>query len=503
MNFKPEKYHLGDTWHLSDGENVHAFYMQNVEFDNTEIPESGSLGHAVSSDMIHWQELKPAILRGGDGSYDQMDLWTGCAFIHDGKWYLYYTARPKNSHLANSICLATSDDGINFTKHPDNPIIEPDPRFYCDKNSITPLAVHSNEEASLVDCRDLLVVRDNERDIWWGFFAVRRPADECTQTSVIGLAKSKDLIHWEQLEPCYCPDKYGCIETPDVFEMNGKWYMLCLSGNEYGQRNRTGDPNLTGRITVWAVADKVEGPYRECADNVILGASDFDGICAKTVVHKGRRYMFYTQALTLSDGGIEGSMAIPKEIVADNDGRLHAMWFDGVEAMYANAPQKFSQQLAIKNNGLWGSIAEWNFEGESVTVHPKHDWCVQMFDIKAQNYVLKTTLKPENCVAAGFIFDVDGDTIYSSNKIAMVDFSEKEVWLTRARNFKKDAARRINLPDGEFELKVLCFGTTVEVYVNNELFVHHQYERKGGKVGLFADMGKVTFKDTIIEYIEN
>ena len=50
MNFKPEKYHLGDTWHYSDGENVHAFYMRNISFDNTEEPESGSLGHAVHRD---------------------------------------------------------------------------------------------------------------------------------------------------------------------------------------------------------------------------------------------------------------------------------------------------------------------------------------------------------------------------------------------------------------------------------------------------------------------
>ncbi|MBQ3125128.1 MAG: family 43 glycosylhydrolase [Clostridia bacterium] len=502
MNFKPEKYHLGDTWHYSDGENVHAFYMQNISFDNTEEPESGSLGHAISRDMINWQELKPAILRGQPDSYDEMDLWTGCVFVHNGKWYLYYTARPKNAPLANSICLATSDDGINFKKHPENPVIVPDARYYNNAENISNLAVHSNHEMSLVDCRDLHVVRDEEKGIWWGFFAVRRPADECSETSVIGLAKSKDLIHWEQLEPCFCPDKYGCIETPDVFEMNGKWYMLCLSGNEYGQRNRTGDPNLTGRITIWAVADKVEGPYRECTDNALLGAMDFNGICAKTFLHNDKRYLFYTEAFTLADGGIECYHSLPKEVVTDDAARLHLKWFKGIDDLYKTGQQCLSKELSIENTGRWGTIAKWNFDKNLVTVHPKHDYCVQMFDISAKNCVLETTIHRDDCIAAGFIFDVDGDNIFCDNKIAMLDFKEKEVWLTRARNFKKTAARCINLKGDTFRIKVLCYGKTVEVYVNDELYVHHLYERKGGKIGLFADMGKVTFKDSIINVIE-
>ena len=196
MNFKPTKFNLGDTWHYSDGERMHAYYMQNISFDNTDDPESGSLGHAVSEDMIHWQELKPALYRGGEGSYDEMDLWTGCTYFYEGKWYLYYTARPKNDALANSICLATSDDGINFTKHPENPIITPDGRYYNNAENRPTLAVHSNNDGTLLDCRDLCVVRDTEKGFWWGFFAVRRPADECSETSVIGLAKSDDLIHW-------------------------------------------------------------------------------------------------------------------------------------------------------------------------------------------------------------------------------------------------------------------------------------------------------------------
>lgn len=502
MNFKPTKFNLGDTWHYSDGERMHAYYMQNISFDNTDDPESGSLGHAVSGDMIHWQELKPALYRGGEGSYDEMDLWTGCTYFYEGKWYLYYTARPKNDALANSICLATSDDGINFTKYPENPIITPDGRYYNNAENRPALAVHSNNDGTLLDCRDLCVVRDTEKGFWWGFFAVRRPADECSETSVIGLAKSDDLIHWEQLEPCYCPDRYGCIETPDVFEMNGKWYMLCLSGNEYGQRNRSGDPNLTGRITVWAVADRPEGPYHDvCEDNVILGAADFDGICAKTVVHKGKRYLFYSEALTDKDGGIICSQSLPKEIVADEDGRPWLKWFCGVDDLYKKSVS-LTEEIAIENNGRWGSLCKWEFSDGAVSVHPKHDWCVKMFDVTAKDFVLETKIHRGDCTAAGFIFDVEGGDIYSDNKIAMIDFAENEVWLTRARNFKKAAARRIKLCGDEFAIKVLCFGTTVEVYVNDELFVHHQYERCGGKVGFFADMGKVEFKDSIINIIE-
>lgn len=493
MYFKPKKFSIGDTWQYSDGHSVHAFFMQGAGANEEDLLD-GSIGHAVSEDMLQWQVLPAAIQRGLPGSWDEQQLWTGCTIRKDDTLYLFYTSRCKAERNANSISVATSEDGITWTKYDGNPIIRPDPRYYYTNDHRTPLAVHSNIDGNIMDCRDLCVVYDEEKKHYWGYFAVRRPGDECTQTSVIALAKSYDMLHWEQLPPCFCPDKYHCIETPDVFKMGDKWYMLCLSGNHYGQRNRTGDPNMFGRITIYGEADAPEGPYRECrSDNILVGSMECSGHCAKTVLHQGVRYLIYTQ--TLCDGGYlkEFSMSPPKVVEADESGRLFCKWYKGIEAYYTDSGIALTEDIAVTNTGRWSSFCPWVYRGDTVTAFPKTDWAIQLYDITADNFVIETTIQRKDALSAGVIFDVTGDSIFDGNKIVLLDFMENEVWLTQARNFPKNNARCFCFDGDTFHLKVLVSEHLIEIYVNDIFVVHHMVERHGGKIGLFAETGEVSF----------
>ena len=83
--------------------------------------------------------------------------------------------------------------------------------------------------------------------------------------------------------------------------------MLCLTGNHYGQRNTTGDPGMEGCLTIYAVSDSPVGPFTEPENNVLLGSSQLSGICAKTVLREGERYLFYTQA-----NGEKRSLLLPQ-----------------------------------------------------------------------------------------------------------------------------------------------------------------------------------------------
>ncbi|MDX2003985.1 MAG: glycoside hydrolase family 32 protein [Meiothermus sp.] len=101
----------------------HLFYQWNPD-----QPRWGNIhwGHAVSSDLVHWQHLPTALSPGGplDGS----GCWSGCAVEHEGQLKLIYTAvrdfDPGDEGAATvSIALASSEDGIHFTKHP-RPLLE-------------------------------------------------------------------------------------------------------------------------------------------------------------------------------------------------------------------------------------------------------------------------------------------------------------------------------------------------------------------------------------------
>ena len=153
MSYKPEKYNIGDTWQVSDGKKVHSFYLQGLNNDCFSDDGSGSIGHAVSEDLIHWDELPPALKRGEKGGYDALDLWSGCAVEHDGKYYLYYSSRRDTDHLGNTISVAVSDDCVNWVKYEDNPIIVPDKRFYCQDDIKTILTIEDSPVKNNAECR--------------------------------------------------------------------------------------------------------------------------------------------------------------------------------------------------------------------------------------------------------------------------------------------------------------------------------------------------------------
>ncbi len=151
-------------------------------------------GHAVSSDLIHWQEQEIAlypdelgVMFSGSAVVDrdnQLGLKQGDADVI----LLFYTAEPINQLAQGrqtTQCLAYStDNGVTFHKHPANPIV--------------PTMVNGN--------RDPKVIRDEENDRW--LMALYLDSDR------YAILHSADLLHWEKVQEMHlegdneCPDWY-------------------------------------------------------------------------------------------------------------------------------------------------------------------------------------------------------------------------------------------------------------------------------------------------------
>ena len=78
-----------------------------------------SVGHATSTDGIAWDKdtLNPVLSGGGAGSWDQENVYFPNVLYLDTIYYMWYTGTDGNGER---VCLATSPDGRNWTKHPDN-----------------------------------------------------------------------------------------------------------------------------------------------------------------------------------------------------------------------------------------------------------------------------------------------------------------------------------------------------------------------------------------------
>lgn len=77
-------------------------------------------GHYRSKDLLHWEQLEPAIFP--DTRFDLHGAYSGSAFAENGRLYLYYTGNVKlrgnydfiySGRLSNTM-IAVSDDGITF-----------------------------------------------------------------------------------------------------------------------------------------------------------------------------------------------------------------------------------------------------------------------------------------------------------------------------------------------------------------------------------------------------
>ena len=103
----------------------HIFYQHSP---NYEVPwkEKMHWGHAATKDFLHFEELPVALYP--DMPYDEDGCWSGTAIVKDDVLYLFYASIKGD---VQSVSVAYSDDGINFKKAENNPVIKGFPKDGC------------------------------------------------------------------------------------------------------------------------------------------------------------------------------------------------------------------------------------------------------------------------------------------------------------------------------------------------------------------------------------
>lgn len=480
-----------DAWYMSQYDRVHAYHLQRTRSGEKSALQD-CLGHAVTRDLIHWEERPAAFAPSEQSTDDDLQPWTGCALWHEGKGYLYYTMRGSaNEGREQKIGLAVTRDADSWTRYSVDPVLVPDARYYATREYPVP---------GIVDCRDMHVIR-SPRGGWLGFFATRIDGAELPETSVIGCAHSEDLVHWKQLPPAFAPGKYACVEVPDVFFLNGKWYMMCLVGNHYGNRGIWADSHLVNG-TIYAVSENPEGPYEELADNALIAARTTGPIAARSLNFQDELFVLYTDRERkgrVDTGEMTfGTLSTPKLLRTSGD-QLEARYCARVESLAED-------ELFIQDRGLpeveeprpWGQIwpkasGAWTGEG-TITGVCRSGWSVRSLGCQAESFIFEARVEIENGVSAGFALRMDSPM---RGAIVALDFEEQSVFFAEGPSFEFEEKRRVKVRRCKaYHLRVVQRVEHIEIYVDDVLkLAFSRYRGIGGEMGLFVDRGRAMFTE--------
>lgn len=213
----------------------HAFCQQNVL--GPYYTDGQRWGHFVSTDLVHWEELTPALVP-EDNGIDRNHVFSGCAILMpNGEPKLFYTGVDYSQTYLNLIATATAAD-LSDAK-------------LTNWNKTGNVVVEQGDLSTTNNFRDPFIYVENGE-----YFMLIGGTDPETGGGAIYCFKATDdtLENWQYLSVLYSGDslKYAflgnCYELPNLFRLesrDGKQskYLLMFSpiGNINGVYYLLGD----------------------------------------------------------------------------------------------------------------------------------------------------------------------------------------------------------------------------------------------------------------------
>jgi predicted GH43/DUF377 family glycosyl hydrolase len=135
--------------------------------------------------------------------WEAMHTFNPAAIVKDGKVYVLYRAEDDNGSgiggYTSRLGLASSDDGIHFTQGPT-------PVFYPDNDA-------EKEHEWMGGCEDPRCVETEDGTYVLFYTQYHRITGDKRHTN-LGMATSKDLVHWTKTGPVQGTDEKGMMVTP-------------------------------------------------------------------------------------------------------------------------------------------------------------------------------------------------------------------------------------------------------------------------------------------------
>jgi predicted GH43/DUF377 family glycosyl hydrolase len=164
-------------------------------------------------------------IMGKEVRWEEQNVYNPAVIVRNGKVHLLYRADDRNPAIGwGRTCrvgLATSDDGIHFTRHP-APVLYPD-----------------NDDFKQYEweggCEDLHVI-EGEDGVYYMNYTTWR-ATGSGEKDTMSIASSRDLVHWKKQGPAFrkhAPDKvFGSRAGVVLSRRDGERLLAAKVNNKY------------------------------------------------------------------------------------------------------------------------------------------------------------------------------------------------------------------------------------------------------------------------------
>ena len=247
---RAEDAYVGDVMALSDDKGVYLNYLYETDHNGVGYHPLHSF---YTRDFLAFEDKGEILPFAEDSEVQDLAIGTG-SFIRDdkGRYHVFYTGHNDyyDTYGLDKECVmhAAGSRIDNYKKDYGN-------------------IIHAPEGYSTTDFRDPQVYKMND-----GYLMLVGARKEDEGVSAIVYYESPDLENWTFKGDFYTDSDLYFMECPDVFELDGKYYMVFSWNN----------------VVYYRVADSFFGPWEKPEIDTFDGNGFY---AAKTTEFKGKRYL--------------------------------------------------------------------------------------------------------------------------------------------------------------------------------------------------------------------
>lgn len=465
MMYRPSaSFRLWDAWLFPAEDTIHLFYLQNRVGGQWDM-----LGHAVSTDLVHWNPCEPIPMQGPSGTWDAGPVFTGMVIGHGDAYAMTYASVVLGG--VRQIGIMFSSDLYQWTKYAQNPVLK----------AVSPYK-HQGEN---VDWRDAYLLRVDE-----GYEALI-----CAQMpdgrACIARMQSKDLIRWRPLPPIATPPVFEC-EVPEYFSMGDKHYLIfsCSMRGRLDEKSRKATAG-----TRYLVSDRRIGEYLMPEDSLLLGSGNdrFDCYVGRTIVMKGQRMLYHLNC------GSRPSLGALKVIRQSEDGSLWLQYWDGLSRLETGV---VLNRITAESKTERG----WKLVANRLVGHKDDSISISTLSPILSDFNLLCTIRIEEGNRGAVVFRYDEKTDKGLALTVNAQSGKVEiVAMEKGQTSTRDAVLLGIRPSEEHTIRIFARSEFVDCYVDDKLVFSTVVDDAplSGKVGFAVDSAIVSFSNLRVASLES